>query len=275
MRLIFLAAAAVALCMAAPAAAQQPDADSITMGAMEQMVANHGDVRDYTLVLSYGPVRVPAWVYRSGDEWQVQAPPEPPLAEMLGTAVIWPIMLSESAGKEEGDLEDLDLADAGYLGTETVGGRPAHVLFAHFGAGGSLPDSVRMYVDVETRQLLRVDAAGMPEEDGLAGAEDLRVSIDLADYAEHDGLTVPMRIRVRMQGDPGLSSKELQSTREDLATARAGLQELQGEEAEAARATLDLFEGLMLRGELDMQVTVEEVHVNTGPPAWTKETGRP
>lgn len=274
MRLISLAAAAAALCTAAPAAAQQPDPDSIAMGAIEQMVANHGDVRDYTLVLAHGPVRVPAYVYRNGDEWQVQAPSTPPVAEMIATVILWPAMISETVGKED-DSEAFSSGEAGYLGMETVGGRPAHVLFGHFDGGETLPDSVRMYVDVETRQLVRLDASGVVPGSGLPGSGALRMSIDLADYAEHDGLTIPMRMRLRMQLGQGLSPKERQSMREDLANARAALQEQEGEEREVGLATLDLFEGLLLRGDLDMPVTVEEVRLNTGPPAWMKDFQRP
>lgn len=275
MRLIVLAAAA-ALCAAAPAAAQQPDADSIAMGAIEQITANHGDVRDYTLVLAHGAVRAPVYVHRRGGEWRVEAPSDPPLAEMLSAAVIWPVMLSEMTGKTEDDkVEDLSQASGGYLGTETVGGRRAHVLFARFDGDGELPDSIGMYVDVETRQLLRLDATGVTPEGALPGGGDLRMSIDLAGYAEHDGLTIPMRMRVRMQGDIGLSSKERQKMREELPEVRARLQAMEGAEREQGLATLALFEGLLLGGELDMEVTVAEVRVNSGPPRWMKELDAP
>lgn len=276
MRLTYFAAAA-ALCMAAPAAAQQPNADSIAIGAIQQMLANQGNVRDYTLVLAHGPVRAPAYVRRSGDQWEVLTPPDPPLAEIIATAVIWPVMISEMSAKGEGESGALAAGSSGYLGMETVDGRQAHVLFANFGegGGGALPDSVRMYVDAGTRQLLRVDVSGVVPEDGIPGSGDMRVSLELADYREHDGLTVPMRMRVRMQGDLGVPSKERQSMREDIASARAALEALEGEEREVGRVTLDMFEGLLLRGELDMLVTVEEVRINTGAPEWSKDAGEP
>jgi hypothetical protein len=274
MRLISLAAAVLALGTAAPAAAQL-DADSIALGAIQQLTANHGEVRDYTLLLAYGPVRVPIYVHQSGGAWQVAAPPEPALAEMMSAAVIWPAMLSEMTGKAEGDMDaaDLSTASAGYLGTETVGGRRAHVLFARFD-GAELPDSVNMYVDVETRQMLRLDVRGALPEADLAGS-DVRMSLELGDYRERNGLTLPMRLRLRMEGDLGFSPKERQSMREDLPDARARAEAMEGSDREQGLATVALFEGLLLHGVMDMELTVEEVRVNAGAPRWMKELDQP
>lgn len=188
MRLTLLAAAA--LCVAAPMAAQQPDPQSIALGAMEQILANQGDVRDYTVTLVHGPVRMPAYVRRDGDEWTVQGPPDHPMADLLTIAVQWPNMASEVLQGEEDETGPDE--EARYLGIEEVGGRRAHVVWAGFEDDTEdLPDTMRLYVDVETRQMLRIAmSARMDEEEdegGLPLGDNLQLTVDLTDYATHDG----------------------------------------------------------------------------------------
>lgn len=268
MRLTLLAAAA--LCLAAPAAAQQPDPDSIGLGVFQQILANQGDVQDYTLVLAHGPIRMPVYLYREGEQWKSRLPEEFPLGEMLAIGVMWPEMASEVVYGDE-DVMGPD-GEARYAGTETVGGRRAHVVEAGFDASEDLPDSMRLYVDVETGQLLRLSmsAAKGDEDDGgispLAG--DLRVTIDLADYTTRDGLTLPVRMRLNMAADFDLSAEDLQRGRAEMARARAELEGVEGAEAAQMRVMMGMMEDLLLRGEVELAVQVEDVRVNSGPPAW-------
>lgn len=44
-----------------------------------------------------------------------------------------------------------------------------------------------------------------------------------------------------------------------------------GEDGKQARAMTDLFESLLLRGEVDLPVTVQEVRLNSGPPGPVEE----
>ncbi len=90
MRLILAAAAALA-CMA-PAAAAQPDAETISRQAVERLMANHGDVRDYIVVLEHEGLRVPIYVYRDGDSWQASPPADNPIGDLLSTALLWAMM---------------------------------------------------------------------------------------------------------------------------------------------------------------------------------------
>lgn len=275
MRLTMLAAAA--LCLAAPAAAQRPDPDSIGLAALQQILANHGDVQDYTLVLAHGPLRMPAYVHRDGDAWKVRVPPEHPLADVLSIAVQWPVLASEVLQEEE-DATDMG-EGAEYLGTETVGGRRAHVVSAGFAeTEADLPDSMRLYVDVETTQLLRlaVSAPVEPEEDGegMPFSGDLRMRIDLSEYATRDGLTLPMRMRLHMAADLAMSDEERTAARNQMALVRAALQGTEGEEAAQMSVMLELFASMLERGEMEMAVQVEDLQVNSGPPAWLEETGQ-
>ncbi|HEX5868772.1 MAG TPA: hypothetical protein VFY65_00080 [Longimicrobium sp.] len=274
MRLFVLATAA--LCVAAPLAAQQPDPDSIGRAVMEQILANQGDVRDYTLVLVHGAVRMPAYVHRDGELWQVQGPTGHPMADLLTIAGSWPNMASEvlyGEGAEAMPLED----GATYLGIEEVDGRRAHVVGAGFDDAEEVPDSMRLYMDVETRQLLRIAmSAPMGEQDGGTPlGSDLRLLIDLADYATRDGLTLPTRMRLRMSADLELSPDQRERARAEIAGVRATLEQAEGDEAAQTRAMMVLLEGLLLRGEVDMAVRVEDVRVNSGPPAWLEGAEEP
>jgi hypothetical protein len=274
MRLTLLTAAA--LCVAAPVAAQQPDPDSIARGATQQILANQGDVQDYSVVLVHGPVRMPAYVRRDGDEWTVQSPPDHPLADLLTITLQWPNMAAEVLeGEEDGSEWD---QTARYLGIEEVGGRRAHVVGGGFPEDTEdVPDTMRLYVDVETRQMLRMVMSTQLEEEedegGMPLGGDLQITVDLADYATHGGLTLPTRMRLLLKAGLAPSPDELAEARVQVALARTVLQQMEGEEAAQMSAMMDLLESLMLRGEVDLAVQVEEVQVNSGPPAWLEDDG--
>ncbi len=263
MRLNTLAAAAAALWLAVPAAAQPRTAD-LARGAMQRMAANQGSANDYLLVLRYRDVRVPVYVYRHDGGWSSQTQPGTVWGSMLGNAVVWPAVMRAGEGAGEGAGA---LANAAYLGTETVDGRRAHVLGGRFSTGARLPDSMRVYLDAETRQLLRVVASGRSQQPGgqPAGAG-VWMSLDLGDYAGTGGVVVPRRLhmRMRMEVDPQ-QRQAMQRDVERMLTA------LQGDPSERAGEMRLMMEGftLLLRGEeMDLPITVEEVRVNAGPPGW-------
>jgi hypothetical protein len=278
MRLTLLTAAV--LCVAAPVAAQ-PDPDSIGLAVMQQILANQGDLRDYTVVLVHDAVRMPAYVHRDGDLWRVQGPPDHPMAELLTIAVSWPNMASEVLYGEDADTDGDGVVDptplegvGTYLGIEEVDGRRAHVVGAGFDDSEELPDSMRLYMDVETRQLLRIAmSAPVGEEDaGTPLGTNLRLLIDLADYTTRDdGLTLPTRMRLRMSADLQLSPAQRERVQAEIAGVRTALGQAEGDEAAQTRAMMALFEGLALRGQVDMEVRVEDVRVNSGPPAWLED----
>ncbi|HEX2078680.1 MAG TPA: hypothetical protein VHG08_13250 [Longimicrobium sp.] len=263
MRLNTLAAAAAALWLAAPAAAQ-PRTAELALGAMEQMAANQGSANDYLLVLGYRDVRVPVYVYREDGGWSSQTQPGTVWGDVLGNAVVWPAVMK--AGEGAGDGAGA-LANAEYLGTETVDGRRAHVLGGSFVTGARLPDSMRVYLDAETRQLLRVVASGRSRQpgNGLPGAG-VWMSLDLGDYTASGGVVVPRRIRLRMRME--LDPQQRESMRRDVEGLLTALQSDPSPRAGEMRLLMEAFGRMLLGEEMDLPITVEEVRVNAGRPGW-------
>lgn len=262
MRFTILAVAA-ALWLAAPAAAQPRPAE-LALGAMQQMAANQGSANDYLLVLRYRDARVPVYVYRQNGGWSSRTQPGTVWGDVLGNAVVWPAVMR--AGEGAGDGAGA-LANADYLGTETVDGRRANVLGGSFATGERLPDSMRVYLDAETRQLLRVVAYGRSGQSGnaLPGAG-VWMSLDLGGYTGTDGVVVPRRIRLRMRME--LDSRQRESMRGEVERVLTALQGDTSQRAGELRLMMEAF-GRMLRGEeMDLPIIVEEVRVNSGPPAW-------
>jgi hypothetical protein len=148
MRLFAAVTTAAALALATPAAAQ-PDAGRIMRGALDQLSRNvPEEVRDYTLVI--GPSRQDLYVYRSEDGWRTEIPYDGGLADLFQSMVLWPNLSTALAA---------DPADVRYVGLDSLDGRAVHVLAAPVDFdlyGEEMPDSAHLYVDAETRQVLRV-----------------------------------------------------------------------------------------------------------------------
>jgi hypothetical protein len=260
-------AAAAALWLAAPAAAQ-PDPEVLAQAAFERMLANQGSADAYTLVLRNGDTRVPVYVYRDDEGWSTEMPSRAPLGELFDLAVIWPGMLD---AVEEDDELKAGLEEAGYMGTEEVDGRQAHVLRVVVSEGADGLDSMRLYVDVESSQLLRMTAFGLMDDSGgelIGDGAALHLSLDLGDYTAFDGVVVPRKMRVRMRMGLQLSPEERQEFQEELDQALAELEGEQFPEAGEVRMLMEVYARLLLEGEVDLPVTVEEVRVNSGPPEW-------
>ncbi|HEU0299117.1 MAG TPA: hypothetical protein VFR37_06665 [Longimicrobium sp.] len=270
MRLSTLAAAAASLWLALPAAAQ-PRVAELARGAMQQMAANQGSASDYLLVLRYRDVRVPVYVYRQDGGWSSQAQPGAVWGGLLGNAVVWPAVMR--AGEGDGDDAGA-LANADYLGTETVDGRRAHVLGGSFATGERLPDSMHVYLDAETRQLLRVVASGRSRQPGAAlpGAG-MWMTLDLGGYTETGGVVVPRRMRLRMRME--LDSQQRQSMRRDVEGMLAALQADPSQRAAEMRLMMEAVSRMLQGQEMDLPVTVEEVRVNAGPPDWHRPAAPP
>jgi hypothetical protein len=271
------AAALAALVFAAPAAAQT-NAVEVVRGAMEQMVRNSEGVNDYTLVLSTGPVKAPVYVYRDGDEWTVATPEDDPMAGLFGGLVVWPSFHDLTGDlPAEGELSDEEVEALGEYFTltrDTVAGRPVHAVFANVGAmtmesGG--PDSVYLFVDPATRQLMRVRVAASAdamEQDFAPAGGRVRVTMDFGDYRETDGLTVPRRLRMDMSMELDLDEDQREMMRSAVAAARAELENDDSLESRQTAAMIDLFLGLITEGRMEIPVTVDQVRVNAGPPDW-------
>lgn len=281
MRIGIAAAALAALTVAAPAAAQT-SAVEVVRGAMEQLARNSEGVEDYTLVLSYGPLTAPVYVYRDGDEWQVASPSDEPMADLFEGLVVWPSfhqLGEEIPAADEMDPEEVEaLSEFFSLARDTVEGRQVHAVVANMSGlmleESDLPDSVQLFVDMQTRQLARVRVSAPAESmdaEFVPGGGRVEVMMDFGDYRETDGLTVPRRLRMDMRVDMQLTEEQREAMRTTVASARAELQNDDSPEARQTALLIDIFLGLVADGRMVIPVTVDEVRVNTGPPGWFEE----
>lgn len=279
MRFRLAAAALAALVFAVPAPAQPGPALEVVRGVMQRLAVNAEGVENYTLTLRSGVLSTDVYVYRDGDEWEVAAPDDDPLGGMLKTLVVWPSFgalspqLLDSAAVSAEDLAEL--GDAFALTRETVDGRPADVLMARLSAladedDSEMPDSLRMFVDPETRQILRVHVAGSAEAMGeiASSGGTMEATMDFGDYRETEGLTVPHTLRMAVEVDLELDDEERAGMAAGLEAARAQMAGFDTPRAPQANALIELFIGLLTEGRMEIPVTVEHVRVNAGPPAW-------
>jgi len=266
------ALAALAVALPSPAAAQ-PDVEEVVRNLTRVMAESHPpQVEDYTLTLVYRDARMPVYVRRDGDEWEVLTPEDAPLAEFASMAVFWP-ELSGIAG-EEGE-EELD--DVEYLRRDEVEGRPAHVLTAEL--GGDLPaedmevEAAEIFVDARTYHLLRMHLAGNMPEDAMeelgSGGGRMEFTLDMLDHRETEGLVIPSRVRLRMTMElPEMEASERAQMRMGIAMARTQLENSDEPEAKEMLLMIDLFAAILTGDEMDLDMRVEDVEVNSGPPSW-------
>lgn len=279
MRFGLAAAALAAFALATPAAAQ-PNALDVMREAVQQLSANTEGVENYTLTLRSGPMTSEVYVHRDGDAWEVSAPDDSEIGGMLQSMVVWPTfgeMGDEFPAAGEVSDEDLEeFADVFSLTSETLNGRPAHVLFLRTGemdmGDSEMPDSLRMFIDPATHQLLRVHVAGsqaeMGEFGGGGGDGTMEITMNFADYRETQGLTIPHSLQLVMDVQMNLTDEQKETMRLGVAAARAELAQDDSDEARQASAMIDIFLGLLTEGHLELPVTVESVQVNAGPPSW-------
>jgi hypothetical protein len=279
MRFGIAAAALAALTLAAPAAAQE-NAVEVLRGVLDQLAENTEGVEDYTLTLTAGSLSSSVYVFRDGDEWEVVSPEDEELGELLQTVVIWPMfgdMASEFPDPDEVTEEDLEELEGIFsLGSEAIEGRRAHALYLNlreFADDGDedMPDSMRIFVDPSTRQILRMHVAGMVaemSEMAPGGGGEVEVTMDFRDYRETDGLTVPRRLRMDMRMDMGLTDEQRLMMSAGIQAARAEMEADDSEEGRQMAALIDMFIGLLTDGRMELDVRVEDVRVNTGPPSW-------
>ncbi len=278
MRFGVAAAALAALTLAAPAAAQQ-DALEVLRDAMEQLARNTEGVDDYTLTLRAGGLRTSAYVFREGDTWDVAGPDDGEVNELMRSVVLWPLfsaMVADFPDPDEMSEDALEEWGDGFvLAAETLDGRRVHALSMNLDGlvdedGSEMPDSVRLFVDTQTRQILRMYMGGlladMAEISPTSG--EVAMTMDFRDYRETDGVTVPRRLRLDMRMDLGLTAEQRMMMQAGIQAARAEAAADDSAEGRETVAVIDLFMGLIADGHLAMDVDVEDVQVNTGPPAW-------
>jgi hypothetical protein len=267
-----LAAAALAtLVLAAPAAAQ-PDASQVLRRAVEAINRSHGpEVRDYTFTMVHEGTRTPVYVERGDEEWMVHASEESPMGSLMSMAVVWPTFASVEA--DDGEVTEA-MEAARYVRSEPVEGRATHVITADLGEDAAeRVDTALVYVDAENHHLLRMYVVGtMPAEGGQFAGGDMRLTVDMLDHQATDGVVLPRRVRVRMMMDmPEMSADDRAQMTMAISVVRTQLQGSTDPEEMGLLAVVEMFARMLEGGELDLPMTVEDVAVNTGPPAWLDE----
>jgi hypothetical protein len=267
MRALALAAALV-LALAAPAAAQ-PDPAQILIGALEQAARNLPDrVADFTMTVSEDDGRTELYVWREGDEILTTVDDEMVTSSML----LWPDL---AALHHDGmNARDENVAGVEYMRADTVEGRPVHVLLTpglDLGWGEEdRPDSVLVFVDAETRQVLRLAISDEQRPTGerlneRGGRSEM--TITFGDYRETDGVTAPRRMRVWMRMRLNLDDADRRALREEGAAAVAEAEaagEAARNEVRYLRRMISLYQGEPVVTES----VIHEVRVNSGRPEW-------
>jgi hypothetical protein len=272
MRLFAAVTAAAVLSLATPAAAQ-PDPGRIMHGAIEQLLLNvPAEVRDYTMTISSGPVRSELYVYRFQDGWGTEIPYDASLAELFESMVVWPNLSTAYRPDLAPARASAALANVRYLGRDSLEGRVVHVLAARvpgLSLGGmEIPDSAHVFVDAETRQVLRVATSTNLEPSGglLANGGRLDLAVTFGGYETAGGVTLPRRMHVRLRISGKLSDVERAEMRQE---AEATLAEPASDDTLEMRLMAEMTLRVLNGEPVEVLAVVEEVRVNAGPPAWS------
>lgn len=270
-----IAVAAAALTLALPAAAQ-PDPEQLLNDAYEQAYLNiPEEVRDYTMSVAAGAFPTRIYVLREEITMDVQGQDERSMGAFVREMVQYPHIATAYRPGGWG-VGYARTAGAEYLGTDTVDGRPVHVLMVpglevHWNVA-DMPDSTRVYVDAQTRQILRLAVSGTREPGRGVGPTSKGGRTDLvvtyADYRETDGVTVPRRMRLEMRIRVDVDDAERQELR---AESNAAILEVEAQGGERAASDAEIIRRLlrMMDGEtMVIDAVVEEVRVNGGKPDW-------
>ncbi|HST62014.1 MAG TPA: hypothetical protein VLK84_25155 [Longimicrobium sp.] len=275
MRLFAAVAAAAVLVLAAPAAAQ-PEPSALVRDVLERAHQNApAGVDDYLVTLVSGPARVQLYLARHGDEWEVVEERDAPLADLFEGMLIWPKLAEQfRAGMTAADVAAAQPGTRD-LGVETAGGRAAHGVAMRIPGltmeSMPMPDSAHVWVDAETRQVLRVVASADmdPSYGGVmrrGGHVDMELHFD--GYESFNGVTLPRRWRIVTRMQANLTDAERQEMRDQV----QGLMGSGTAEEEAQNRMLVDLMRQMLDGEpMDVTATVEDVQVNPGRPEWAQD----
>lgn len=267
-----------ALVLAPPAFAQS--AHDVLGAALARYEADMAGVDNYTLTQSV--LGFPTTVYAERTEGG--APLDYTYYTLLPTGLQETGSL-ESQGSMSNPYVMLDrIADhARYAGTEDVGGTETHaVVVDDFQEVASefdaLPDEAEGELDIETLTLYlgtddhrihQMRMEGTMEREGQTSP--VVVETRFSDYRTVDGLTVPFRTAMEIQGMEGqMDPEEREEARRQLEEARQQMASMPAAQREMMERMMgDQLEQLqqMLEGEnLTFEVEVTDVKVNAGRP---------
>lgn len=168
-----------------------------------------------------------------------------------------------------------------YAGREQIDGNAVHVIavddasrldFAQPPSGDEMEftaKSFRLFIDVEASVPRRMEFVGDARTPD--GAEELTIRVDLTDIRDVSGMLIPHRTVVQIDGIQGMIDPEMQAQLAEMerqlaalpADQRQMMERMLGPQMEQIRAMMG---GAASGGGMNIEVTVSEVRVNTGPP---------
>lgn len=272
MRFLLLLAALLLV----PAALAQ-SAEEVLREAAGRYAAEMADVHDYTVTQSLMGREVTTYAER---------------AEGAGPLAYTHYLVTRNGLVSTNDMDEnptppdpyqmLDrIADeARYAGTEDVDGVSAHVIAVddfgeiarEFGAvpedeGGEFDvETATFYIGTDDYRIHRMTMAGTLTSDGRTSP--MIFDTRLADYRTVDGLTLPHRTMMRMEGmESQMSDAEREEARQQLDQLRAQMAQMSPEQRRMMEGMMgDQLESVLGGGGFEMEMEVTDVKVNTGRP---------
>lgn len=209
--------------------------------------------------------------------------------EMVDGRPVFRLRSSGAAGvvmesPTDGTLDEIyavgeDLAqNARYVGRENVDGNDVHVLDVPDLAGTDFgrnmspdsdfkPTSGRFYLDADLYVPRRMEFEG--EMTSAEGTNPIRSVIDLGDYRDVEGMLMPYRTELRIEGLGAAIDDETRAEFEEMQRQLENMPPEQRRMVETMMAgQLEQFKRMMADdAPMTVEVNVSEVRVNTGPPS--------
>ncbi len=277
-----LGAAAIALVLLTPQLAQPQSVSQILDTYMERNASRLDGIDNVVLVQSV--MGMSSEVYLEKVETDDGAVLQPRLIRTGGMTM--PIDPGSAEGTFTGDASTylFELADRAELGgTEAVDGEMTTIIeindlsgfdFSPPGAGGQQAPvearSMRLFVDTDDWVVRRMEMVA--DMNGASGPTETSISAEFTDFREVQGMVHPFRVVTSIVGmGGGASAEELEEARaalEQMEEQLAGMPEQQRQMVEQMMG--EQMEGLMQMlesGTFTVEIEVQEVRVNEGPPS--------
>ncbi|MEX0935667.1 MAG: hypothetical protein WD013_02105 [Gemmatimonadota bacterium] len=176
---------------------------------------------------------------------------------------------------ERAELDGMEIVD----GVETTVVRVVDLTDLEFSAPGQpqgpgarefRPRQIRVFLDTEEWVVRRMETVA--DATTATGSAEVTADVDFADFREVEGLPYPHHMTVSVAGlDGAVSPREMEQARTALEQLRNQLESMPEVRREAVESMMgDQMDRLMEAlesGSLTMEVRIQEIRVNEGPPA--------
>ncbi|MEM1043241.1 MAG: hypothetical protein AAGI91_11500 [Bacteroidota bacterium] len=267
----------VLLALLLPLAGQAQSAQQVLDDVLDQYRADLAGAENYTLTQTVMGTETMTYAERAEGGG--------PLDYTYTTYITLPGGQTMSQPAETENMAPLQMLDriresARYVGSEDVDGTAAHVIAVDdFGEAmsdmGMMPnaefemETVTFFVGKRDRRVVKMTMAGTMKQDGRTSP--IAMETRLLDYRTVDGLTVPFRTVMEIQGASGaMDAGEREEVLRELEEAKRQMESM----PEAQRQMMERMLGdqmkqaeEMLAGEsMQFEMQVTDVQVNAGPP---------